>query len=31
MEVESLPFSDLLGIEIRSVSPERVEAELKVT
>ena len=31
MEVESLPFSDLLGIEIRSVGPERVEAELKVT
>ena len=31
MEVESLPFSDLLGIEIRSVGPERVEAELRVT
>ena len=30
MAIDSLPFSELLGIELRSVSPERVEAELKV-
>jgi 1,4-dihydroxy-2-naphthoyl-CoA hydrolase len=30
MAIDPLPFSDLLGIELRSVSPERVEAELKV-
>ena len=30
MAIDPLPFSELLGIELRSVSPERVEAELKV-
>src|SRR5262245_3663346 len=30
MAIDPLPFSDLLGIELRSVTPERVEAELKV-
>jgi uncharacterized protein (TIGR00369 family) len=30
MELGPLPFSDLLGIEVRSITPERVEAELKV-
>jgi 1,4-dihydroxy-2-naphthoyl-CoA hydrolase len=30
METERLPFSELLGIELRSVTPDRVEAELKV-
>ena len=30
MELGPLPFSDLLGIEVRSLTPERVEAELKV-
>ena len=30
MELGPLPFSDLLGIEVRRITPERVEAELKV-
>src|SRR6266516_2583647 len=30
MTIDPLPFSELLGIELRSVTPERVEAELKV-
>src|SRR6266542_282530 len=30
MAIDPLPFSELLGIELRSVTPERVEAELKV-
>src|SRR5947207_9769980 len=30
MTTEPLPFSELLGIELRSVTPERVTAELKV-
>src|SRR5947207_15491390 len=30
MTTEPLPFSELLGIEVVSASPERVEAELKV-
>lgn len=30
MTTQPLPFSELLGIELRSVGPERVEAELTV-
>src|SRR5437899_12911102 len=30
MAIDPLPFSELLGIELRSVTPERVEAVLRV-